>query len=87
MAVIDRHKEDLPMATTAENVTSQYRHPWIAVQFSIGYKMQLARSRLSGDENLSPRIDERHLLHSVVFLRFYRLRLVTLGSMLQNYIQ
>ena len=68
MAVIDRHREDLPMATTAENVTWQYRHPWIAVQFSISYKMQLTRSRLSGDKNLSPRIDERHLLHSVVFV-------------------
>ena len=56
------------MATTAENVTWQYRDPWIAVQFSISYKMQLTRSRLSGDENLSPRIDERHLLHSVVFV-------------------
>ena len=76
MAVIERHREDLPMATTAENVTW---HPWIAVQFSISYKMQLTRSRLSGDENLSLRIDERHLL------RFYRL--VTLGSMLQNYVQ
>ena len=59
-------REDLPMATTAENVTWQYRHLWIAVQFSISYKMQLTRSRLSGDENLSPRIDERHVLHSVV---------------------
>ena len=49
------------MATTAEKVTWQYRHLWIAVQ-------QLTRSRLSGDEILSPRIDERHLLHSVVFL-------------------
>ena len=67
MAAIDRHREDLPMATTAESVTWQYRHPWIAVEFSISYKMQLTRSRLSGDKNLSPRIDERHLLHSVVF--------------------
>ena len=39
------------MATTAENVTWQYRHPLMAVQFSI---RQLTRSRLSGDENLSP---------------------------------
>ena len=68
MAAIDRHREDLPMATTAENVTWQYRHPWIAVQFSISYKMQLTRSRLPGDKNLSPRIDERHLLHSVVLV-------------------
>ena len=65
MAAIDRPREDLPMATTAENV---YRHPWIAVQFGISYKMQLTRSRLSGDENLSPTIDECHLLHSVVFV-------------------
>ena len=56
------------MAMTAENVTWQYRHLWIAVQFSISYKMQLTHSRLSGDENLSPRIDERHVLHSVVFV-------------------
>ena len=56
------------MATTAENVTWKYRHLWIAVQFSISYKMQPTRSRLSGDENLSPMIDERHILHSVVFL-------------------
>ena len=68
VAAIERHREDLPMATTAENVTWQYRHPWIAVEFSISYKVQLTRSRLSSDENLSPRIDERHLLHSVVFV-------------------
>ena len=31
-----------------------------AVQYK--YRMQLTRSRLSGDENLCPRTDERHLL-------------------------
>ena len=31
------------------------------------YRMQLTRSRLSSDENLCPRTDERHLLHSLDF--------------------
>ena len=55
------------MATTAEKVTWQCRQLGIPVQFAISYKMQLTRSRLPGDANLSPMIDESHLLHGVVF--------------------
>ena len=59
----------MPMAMTAEKVTWQYRQQgiYIPVQFSMSYKVQLTRSRLSGNKNLFPRIDEHHLLHAWCF--------------------
>ena len=45
---------------------------------AVQYKLQNA-TILSGGKNLSPRIDERHLVRY-----FYRPRLVTLGSVRQN---
>ena len=61
----------IPMATIAWKVTRQYRQLGIPVQFSISlsYKMQLTRSRLCGDENLSPRIEE--LQHSIIIISFH----------------
>ena len=88
VAAID---QNIPIAKTAEThvVTWQYRHPWITVQSSIhvSYKMRLPRLRLSGDENRESALDryrEPSTAQCGVPFRFYRLRLETLGSMLQT---
>ena len=68
MAAMDRHREDY---TDGDDCRESY----LAIQTpvdsgTVQYKLQNATYSLQTvrDENLSPRIDERHLLHSVVFV-------------------
>ena len=53
------------------------------VQYDPSYKMQLTRSGLSSEGNLSPQTDECHLLHSLVIC-FNRPRLVILSFVHQK---
>ena len=68
MAAIDRHREDYTDGDDCGESYLAIQTPVDSGTVQISYKMQLTCSRVSGDEKLSLRTVERHLLHSMVFL-------------------